>query len=75
MAFPNAKNSVVCTEFPMCSKFNFSQRKTYFPNSLQILKLEVCGIYHSLYVKFEINVNSFILCKLSILFSTVKLRP
>ena len=26
------KNSAVCTEFPMPSKFNFSQWKTYFPN-------------------------------------------
>ena len=25
-----AKNSAVCTEFPMLSKFNFSQWKTYF---------------------------------------------
>ena len=25
-----AKNSVVCTEFPMRSKFNFSQWETYF---------------------------------------------
>ena len=24
------KNSSVCTEFPMCSKLNFSQLKTYF---------------------------------------------
>ena len=53
----------------------FPSEKHIFPILLQILKLEVCGIYHSLYVKFEINVNSFILCKLSILFSTVKLRP
>ena len=29
-AFPNAKNSAVCTEFPMCSKLHFSQWKIYF---------------------------------------------
>ena len=27
---PNAKNSVVCTEFPMFSKFHFSHWKIYF---------------------------------------------
>ena len=28
--FSYAKNSAACTEFPMYSKFNFSQWKTYF---------------------------------------------
>ena len=32
---PNAKNSVVCTEFPLCSKFHFFPTgKHIFPNSL-----------------------------------------
>ena len=29
-AFPNAEKSVVCTEFPMCSKLRSSQWKTHF---------------------------------------------
>ena len=29
-SFLMPKKSVVCTKFPMCSKFNFSQSKTYF---------------------------------------------
>ena len=52
----------------------FLSGKHSYPNSLINRKLEVYGISHSLYVKFEINVNSLNLRKLTILFSTVKLR-
>ena len=31
---PNAKNTVVCTEFQMCSNFIFPTRKHIFPNIL-----------------------------------------
>ena len=40
----------------------------------EIFKLEVYGVSHSLYLKFEINVNSLISCKVPILFSIVKRR-
>ena len=49
-----AKNSAVCTEFPLGSKFNFSQWKTLFPIIYLInSSIRGNGISHSLYVKFE----------------------
>ena len=35
-AFPKAKYSVVCTEFPMSLKFYFSKWKTNFPYSFSV---------------------------------------
>ena len=37
-AFPEAKYSVVCTEFPMGSKFYFSQWKIHFSQLISIDK-------------------------------------
>ena len=36
-AFPKAKYSVVCTEFPMGSKFHFPNGKFIFPNSFSLI--------------------------------------
>ena len=53
--FPKAKNSVVCTEFPVGSTFVFSQWKNYFFQFITIDKYlkfnELEYIIH--YVKFE----------------------
>ena len=53
--FPKAKNSVVCTEFPVGSTFVFSHWKNYFFQFITIDKYlkfnELEYIIH--YVKFE----------------------
>ena len=67
-AFSNIKNSAVCTEFPMCSKFNFSQWETYFSEFFDKFFKRYWNI--SFIICYVWHVNSFNLCKCS----TLKLR-
>ena len=60
-AFLKTKYSVVCTEFPICSTFQFSQWKIIFPNSFSSIN----------------TLSSFIKLSLKCeepLFSTMKLK-
>ena len=68
--FLRSKSSVVCPKFPMGSKFNLSQSKTYFSQFIdKFLKLE--EMEYLIHVKFKMWLA---LCKSSILFSTVNLK-
>ena len=65
------KNSTVCAEFIIGSKFHFTQWKTYFSQFIdKFLKTEVMNCL----IHYVLNVIRIILYKLTNLFSTVKLK-
>ena len=67
-AFPKDKYSVVCLEFPMGSKFHFSQWEIHFS---QFIFIDKCLKFKE--IKYFIHSIKFTLCKFP-LFSTVELK-
>ena len=61
-------------KIPKVFKIQFFPAENMFCQFFNKFLIRDNGISHSLYVKFEINVNSLILWKLPTLFSTVKLK-
>ena len=63
MAFPQTKSSVVCEELMVTSKFHFLQQKTYLTH------------FTNEFLKSKETFETWaVLCKFSILFSTLKLK-